>query len=302
MKKRFWFLFLFVSILLIEFASAATFSLSSVFDRITQENLIIFLTFIISFALIFFSLNKFFRGNRMIAAMVTFAMSFGITYWVSQMDFDLSGWLFDLGISSDILLIILPILAIILCIFLIAKLKRNSLLVFGGFFLLSAFFVYEKIIVIILGIVLIFIRLFFKKKRRRPYYDLAKISKKKRRKHSVSFSGPRDNWVSQRKARNRYAAEEAVIQRRMDEWRAKNLREQRRMEAEEKWRRESMRSTPREQGRKEQEYKQKYQERSQIISDIKSLINTYNEIQRRNPSDPRLMDIAKEIKRLKRNK
>ncbi len=163
MKKGVWFLIIFLTIMLTGFINAASFSLSDLLDSISEGNLIILLVFIISFALIFFSLNRMFKDNVAIAAVISFASSFGITYWVNKSGFDLSGWVYDMGISTEILYILIPILAIALAIFLIVKLGKDSLFIFGGFLLASSLFVYEKSIVIVVGVILILFRLFMKK-------------------------------------------------------------------------------------------------------------------------------------------
>ena len=66
----------------------------------------------------------------------------------------------------------IPILILALAIFLVIKLKKDSLFIFGGFLLASSLFVYEKAIVVVLGIILILVRLFIRKGRweRRKYY------------------------------------------------------------------------------------------------------------------------------------
>ena len=142
------------------FITAASFSLSDALANIPEGTLIVLLVFIISFAILFFALNRAFRDNVPIATVISFALSFGITYGVNKSGVDLSGWVYDIGISSDMLSILIPILAIALAIFLILKLKKDSLFIFGGFLLASSLFVYEKAIVIVIGVVLILIRLF----------------------------------------------------------------------------------------------------------------------------------------------
>ena len=165
MKKRALFLVMFLTMMLIGFVNAASFSLSSLFDGIAEGNLIILLVFIISFSLLFFALNRALKGNTPIAAVISFALSFGITYWVNKSDFNFGGWIYDIGISTETLSILIPILAIALAVFLIITLRRDSLFIFGGFLLASSLFVYEKAIVIVLGIILILVRVFWRYKK-----------------------------------------------------------------------------------------------------------------------------------------
>ena len=151
MKKRAFPLIVFCTMFLIGLISAAPLSLSDVLSNIAEGTLIILLVFIISFALIFFALNKTLSQNIPIAAVISFAMAFGITYWINKSGFDLSGWVYDLGISSEFLSIFIPIVSIALAVFLVVKLKKNSLFVLGGLLIASSIFVYEKSIVIKIG-------------------------------------------------------------------------------------------------------------------------------------------------------
>jgi hypothetical protein len=155
----------FLAIILAGFISAAPLQLSNLLGNIAEGTLVILLVFIISFALIFFALNRTLKQNIPIVTVISFAMAFGITYWVNKSGFDLSGWVYDLGISSEILSILIPVVAIALTIFLILKLKKNSLFVLGGLFIASSIFVYEKSVMIIIGIALIVVRLFIGKGR-----------------------------------------------------------------------------------------------------------------------------------------
>jgi len=146
-----------LTIILIAFISAATFSLSDILNTIDEETLITLFVFIVSFALIFFALSKAFKTNNTIAAIISFASSFLITYWVNKSGFDLGSWIYDIGISEEILYLLIPILAIAFAIFLVIRLRKKSLFVFGGLFLLSSFFVYEKTIMIVIGVVLLLV-------------------------------------------------------------------------------------------------------------------------------------------------
>ena len=159
MKKGMLFLSMFLTVMLISFIGASSLSLSFFLDSISGDNLTILLVFVVSFSVLFFSLNKGFHGNKPIAAVISFALAFGITYWVNDRGFNIGGFMYDLGISTEFLSILVPILAIALIVFLAFMLKKNSLWVFGGFLLASAFFVYEKALVILLGLALILIRL-----------------------------------------------------------------------------------------------------------------------------------------------
>ncbi len=155
MQKRALPLFVFLSIILINFISAASFSLGDVLDKIDENTMIILFVFIVSFAIIFFSLSKLFKTNKAIAAVVSLATSFLLTYWVNKSGLNIGNWFSDIGISEETLFILLPILGLALAIFLIIYLKKKSLLVFGGALLVLSFFVEEAALLIVIGAILL---------------------------------------------------------------------------------------------------------------------------------------------------
>ncbi len=164
MKKRADLLAIFLMVMLTGLISAAAFSFSDALSSIEGKTLVVLLVFVISFALLFFALSRAFRGNVSVAAVISFALSFGITYLINRSDFDLGMWIYDIGISTEILSVLIPVLVAGAAIFLILRFKRDSLFIFGGLFLASALFVYEKAIMIVIGAVLILVRLLWKKR------------------------------------------------------------------------------------------------------------------------------------------
>lgn len=149
--------FLFL-IAMINFVSAQM-GLSDLLSSIDEATLILYAVFIISFSLLFFSLGKLFKENRAIAGIVSGAIALVITYTVNKTGFDISGFFIDLGISEDILLMIVPIIIIAGIIFMIIKFKLNSLVIIGGFFIVFGIFVYGVVLFIIVGIILIIARI-----------------------------------------------------------------------------------------------------------------------------------------------
>jgi lipoprotein signal peptidase len=89
-----------------------------------------------------------------------------IVYGLSRSGFSLENSLLDIGISQQALGIIIPLIIVAGIIFLIIKLKKNSLLAIGGLFILASFFVYAKLLMIVIGIILIIIRGFFELKKK----------------------------------------------------------------------------------------------------------------------------------------
>ena len=162
-------------ILLTGFVSAA-FSLSEVFDNIDSESMLIFFTFMISFALIYFSAYKsIFKENKPTAGVIALVSAFAITWGVNKMDFDLSNFIYDIGIPEETLSILIPLLAAALAIFLIIRLKTRSFLIFGAGLILLAFFVEEAALLIAIGVILLTIGLFaLSKKKDDPITKIGK--------------------------------------------------------------------------------------------------------------------------------
>ncbi len=150
MQKRVLSLLL-LMIISLNFISAATFSLKEILSTIDEGSLIVIFVFIVSFALIFFSSSKLFKTNNTIAAIISLATSFFITYWVSKSDLNLGNLFSNIGISEETLYIIIPIFAIAFAIFLIITLKTKSFLIFGGLLMIASFFIEEQALVMIIG-------------------------------------------------------------------------------------------------------------------------------------------------------
>lgn len=140
-------------------------SLSDFLSSIDQSTVILFVIFIVAFAVLFFAFLKFFKKNQAIAGTVAVALAFLITYGMSKMDLDLENIFFEIGLSEELLSVILPIIGILVGIFVIIKLKKKSLFVFGGLLVLAAFFTYEKIVPIVIGCILIFIGIVISRKK-----------------------------------------------------------------------------------------------------------------------------------------
>ncbi|MCX6746725.1 MAG: hypothetical protein NTU63_01160 [Candidatus Pacearchaeota archaeon] len=134
-------------------------SLSDMLNSIDQSTVILFVVFIVAFAVLFFALLKFFKQNRAIAGIIAVALSFLIVYGMSKMDLSLEGFFSEIGISGELLSVILPIIGIFVAILIIINLAKNSLLVFGVLLIFLSFFAYEdQIVLIVIGCILIFVR------------------------------------------------------------------------------------------------------------------------------------------------
>ncbi len=142
--------------LAISFVSAAT--LSDLLNQIDESTLVLYAIFIVSFVLLFFSLNKFFKENRTTSGIIAAAISLLLVYFVNKNGIDVSGFLYDLGVSSDALMTILPLVILGGIVIAIIKLAKNSLLVIGGALIFASFFVYAETLLLVVGITLVIIR------------------------------------------------------------------------------------------------------------------------------------------------
>jgi len=157
------FVSVFLSVMLINIVSAqfyGGFSLSNMLNSIDPSTMILGTIFIISFALLNFSLSKFFRGNAGIAGIVAFAVSLLIVWGINQTGFDYSGLFYNIFffIPEDLLYTLIPFLLLGLIIYGFFKLgPGETLAILGGFLLAISFteLVYEKGLVGSIGAILL---------------------------------------------------------------------------------------------------------------------------------------------------
>jgi len=161
MKKRVFALSFFLLITIIGFVSSQ--GLGGILESIDEETVWLFAIFIIAFALLFFSLNKVFRGNTSIAGIISVVIAFLIVYAVNKTGLDVQGFFYGIGISQEVLGVILPIVIVAGIVLLIIKMAKNSLLVIGGLLILLSFFVYARTLLIVVGVILIVVRFFIKR-------------------------------------------------------------------------------------------------------------------------------------------
>ena len=143
-------------------------SLPEFLSNLDSSTVLLFVVFLVSFAVLFFALMRAFKKNQAIAGVIAGALSFLIVYGMSKMDLSIEGLFSEIGLSEDILTILIPIVIILAVIFIIIKLAKNSLLIFGAILILIGLLVEEKLIPIIAGGILIGIRFFIPKGKWEP--------------------------------------------------------------------------------------------------------------------------------------
>ena len=163
--KRIFPLFVFLSVMLLRFASAEI-SITQIFDSINPDSLVLFFVFTISFIILLYALKKAFKEEKTIPVVLSLLISFGITYGIYRMNFKFRNWFYEIGISQETLFVLLPLLVAVFTIFLFIKFKKKAFAIIGALIIPSAFFVYEKEIIITVGVILILIGIsdFLKKK------------------------------------------------------------------------------------------------------------------------------------------
>jgi len=146
---------LFAFLLIAAISFAASQGLGELLDNIDQSMVIYFGIFLISFALLFFALNKIFKSSSSIAGIISAVLAFMITYGAHKSGLDMENYLFDLGISGSFLSAILPLIIIGGLVLLIIKFKGGSLYIIGGLMIVASLFVYAKALLLTIGSLLI---------------------------------------------------------------------------------------------------------------------------------------------------
>ncbi|MCL5018336.1 MAG: hypothetical protein M1416_01040 [Candidatus Pacearchaeota archaeon] len=171
MKKSL--LIVFILVMAVGFVSAQDL-LSDLLNSLDESMVVLSAIFIISFSILYFSLSKLlFKKDVTISAVISVILAFLITYGVNKSGFDFSGFFFDLGISENVFMTIIPLAILGGVVFTIIKLGSKSLLVFGGLLVALSFFVYAKALLIVVGIILLIIGaiLATRKNKKNPLYQ-----------------------------------------------------------------------------------------------------------------------------------
>jgi len=167
MKKSL--IFLFLLLIAINFVSAQDL-LSDLLNTLDESMVILSAIFIISFILLFFSLNKTLfkrEKNNSMAAIISIVLAFLITYGINKSGFDVSGFFFNIGISGETFSTIIPFVILAGIIVTIIFLKSKSLFVFGGLLIFLSFFIYAKTLFIVIGIILLVVGIFLNLKKKK---------------------------------------------------------------------------------------------------------------------------------------
>ena len=175
MQKR-GLIFVFTSIFLvgmINFASAqfyGGFSLGDILSSIDSSTMILGIMFIVVFAFLNYSLSRFFRDNKAIAGVISFAISLGVIWGINRTGLDFEGFFYTLGFSEGFLATIVSLALIGGGIYLAFKYGFGVLLtVIGGFFIILSFtdFIYETGTTFVIGALFLGIGIWLQSKKKR---------------------------------------------------------------------------------------------------------------------------------------
>lgn len=152
---------IFSLLLSINFVSAYSygygkFSLGFLFDALGQENLFLLGILIGSFALLNFALSKGMK-DRTTSAVVSFIIALFITAGAYFKGFDISNFFYDIGISEEVLPLLIFLVVLGLFIYLGTKFGFRAVLLFAGGLLIALSMtdlVYEKGFIFVFGAIL----------------------------------------------------------------------------------------------------------------------------------------------------
>ena len=131
--------------------------------RIGPETIFLVIIFLISFILINISLRRVLNKQQAAAGIISFLVSIGVTYGIWLNGFDIQGFIYDLGITSETLYLLIPILLLAKVIAIIWLFGFSALfLILGGLLITLSFWAYESEIVLGIGIGLLLIGVIIK--------------------------------------------------------------------------------------------------------------------------------------------
>jgi hypothetical protein len=175
--------------------------LGDVFYNIDADIMVLGLLFVIFFALINFALYRALK-DKGTAGVVSFCVSLLAVYGISRTNWDVSGLLYGIGISENILYTVVPFIILAGLIFIFWRLRKSlgaAFMLIGIILIVASFFVYEKLLLMGIGIGLFIIGLFlwFRKRRlkKNPKVNSLENPKEKEREKEKVIENRRDKGI-----------------------------------------------------------------------------------------------------------
>jgi len=148
--------------LIFDMAYYGNLTFSDILSSIDPQTMFLVTVFLVSFALLYFSLNRVFKNNSAVAGVVAFSISLFITYGANRSGFDFEGVFYGLGVSSDLAFTIISIVSLVGAVYIGWKWGIGKLFMgLGTLFILIAIFAYEKAATVAIGVILFVIGLLF---------------------------------------------------------------------------------------------------------------------------------------------
>lgn len=312
-KKGLIFSGIIMSLFSIGFISAQTFSLSDFLSTIDPSTVLLSVLFILFFAIIYFATSKMFKGNKGVPAVISICVSLLIVYGINSAT-NVQNIFSGFGISNDTLYTIATILAVAFIIFLLIKLKLWALFILGLVFLGLAgsglIYSTELATYIGLGLLAIWLIAFLFKK---------KVVVGRREVPDLKVQGPSFNINLNLKKKERQEQNLKKIERkdigylrdeRNEEVRAKGMavaaEDYAKQEAAIKAQEQRKMAEENQKVQQEQQSEQNLRKQITSTAGLGSLIQaynqlqiSYNDVQKLNPTDPKLRDIFEEMVRVR---
>jgi len=203
-------------------------SISEFLDAFGFENMLLIAVFLMSFALINFTLQRVFKRqfkekNTAVTSVISFCIAMLITYGVNAMQLDLGSFFFDMGIESAMLEMIVYFVLLAGIAFIFWKFGFAKILMLTGVLLVAVSlftdWFYEKEIILGTGIAIFFVGLII-------YYFKSRKKKEEIRPYGTSYpSSNIDREQRERERQYRERIEQERVARADAEERARRQRE-----------------------------------------------------------------------------
>jgi hypothetical protein len=143
-----------ISIGLINFVGATTFSLGDIFNQIDPQTFVLATIFLLLFAIFYFSTSRIFgtkqkdqfygtqhhEPNTVIAAVVSFCLSLLVVYWLYKQNVDFGNFAYtSIGMDQALFNTIIPIIFLAGLAFLLFKLKKTLIAILAFLFTVLSF-------------------------------------------------------------------------------------------------------------------------------------------------------------------
>lgn len=149
------------------YGSYSSFSVNNFLYNLDSSTFAFVLGFVFFFALINYGVSRTIK-NKATSGIIAFCGSAFIMYWAYRYNFNITGVLYNIGFSTEVIDILLPIIVIAGIIYLFYKFKSKTLIVLGTLMILASFtdLIYEKGLLVLVAVILIGIGFWMNRKKK----------------------------------------------------------------------------------------------------------------------------------------